>query len=177
MAKLFILPHLPAAIGFRSHGAFAAAVAHQCTGRSFDTFDALLGELPSILRFADVMTPAHLRDSRFPDVELVAVGWSQQQGRMLGRLFAKRGADEEFSAKDTQGCIAPFVADMMSDIPTTAESLAPIARAQVRFLRGVFGLGGGRLVVAQLTRESVFLNHAMTFDAEEEPYADSRPAA
>lgn len=177
LSKLLTIPALPAVLAMRGSNVFLANVFHLCVLRCFDSFDALLGDLPGILQFADVTLPAHLRDPKFPDVELVAIGWSHEQSRVLGRLYAKRGDAEEFTAKDTEGFIAPYDAETMADIPTAVESLAAIARAQVRYMRRMAGLGGGRLVVANISRDAVSVHHGMEFETEREMYADTRPAA
>ena len=178
MSKLLALPHLNAVIAMRGSGNFLASAFHLCMSRGLDSFDDLLSEVSGILRFAEATLASGLRVAGFPDMELVVVGYSDKEGRMLGRLFTKRGDEQDFTAKDTEGCIAPYDAATMADIPRTADALAAIARAQVRYMQATAGLGGGKLIVARLERDHLFLHRTAAFQSEQETaHADFRPAA
>jgi hypothetical protein len=166
MSKLLPIPHLPAVIAMRGSAAFLAATFHSCIGRGFDSFDDLLAELPSILRFVDITVPSFARDPAFPDIELIVVGWSAQTSRMLGRLFTQRDGAPDFTARDTEGCVAPFDVASMADIPRVPEALEQIARAQVAFMQREQGLGGGKLLLCTINRQGVSVSHALTFDEE-----------
>lgn len=174
LSKLLTIPSLNAVIAMRGSNAFLANVFHVCVLRAFDSFDALLGELPGILQFCDVTLPAHFRDPRFLDTELVAVGWSIKESRMVAHLFSKRGDAHDFTEKETLGFVAPFVAEMNRS-QATADRVGELARAQVNYMQRTAGIGGGTLVLCTVTRDRVDIKHVMTL--QNEPEAACRPSA
>lgn len=168
MSKVMTLPHLNAVIALRGNAHFLGALLHVCLSRTIASFDELLAEMPGNLALADALVPAALRHPEFPDTELIVVGWSLERSRMLGRLFAKRGEEQEFSGHDTEGCIAPYDAATMAHLPRTEHAVQKIARAQVRYMRSERNIGGGVLILCRVDRQAVTMRHAMVFETEEE---------
>lgn len=166
MSKLLTLPHLPAAIGMRGSAAVMAGLFHCCVNRGFDSFDELLEEVPRILGIVEESVPHFLRDPRFPDTELVVVGWSDRRSSMVARLFTKHGSEPDFTARDTLGFVAPFDQEGMAGIPTTAAAAEELARAQVRYMQRESGIGGGTLVLCRLDRYSISINHVCELGEE-----------
>lgn len=168
MSKLLTIPHLPAVVAMRGSADFLARVFHCSISRCFGSFDELVDELPSILRYVDVTLPSAARHPSFPDIELLLAGWSDRRSRMLGRLFTQRAGADDFAARDTVGCVAPFDKLTMDTLRTTADNVDEIASAQVRWMRATQGLGGGKLLVCRLNRYSVSVEQTMTFQKEAE---------
>lgn len=169
MAKLYPIPHLQAVLAFRGQGAFALEVVHACLARAFRTFDDLLAALPLLASRIDVNLPEDLRVPGFGiRNEFLAVGWSHSRAQIFGQTLKYSAEHGQYLARDSNGCIAPYDAATMAQIPQTPDQLEELARAQVRYLQAHSGLGGGELVLCSLTRESLILNHVLTFEREAE---------
>lgn len=168
MSKMLPIPHLPAVMGFRGQGMFAANVLQWCTCGGFASFDELVAALPGILAGVDLSLPEHLKVSvqgGGVGNEVIAVGWSHAQGRMLGHVFSEGEDLPGFFGRERGAYIAPWDEDSMAGIPKTAKAVERIARAQVRWMQAKIGLGGGKLIVCRVTKGSLTMNHVALLES------------
>lgn len=165
MSKVLAVPHLPAALAFRGQSALSASVLQRCIG-GFGTFDELHVALPGILDDEDrlLLETQKVAVGGETGNEVFAAGWSHARGRMVGYSFAKRGDMLCFSALESQGCISPWDEGSMANIPKTADAVKRLARAQVRWMRGQIGLGGGTLIVCRLRKDAVTMDHVASLN-------------
>jgi hypothetical protein len=170
-SKLLPIPHLNAVIGLRGQFAFLSLLFLRCASSSFESFDEMLEALPVHLAAIDEHLPEELVSRVLGDRgnELIAVGWSDRQTRMLGRRFVKRGGAAEFEVADFRSHVSPWDKNAMAGLPVQSPAAVErIARAQVQWMRSTFeAICGGKLIVCRVTRDSMMLDHRLTFEAQE----------
>lgn len=166
MCKIVALAQLGGVIAFRGQSLFFGSVAHICMSRRYQTFDELLDDLPVIVELA--ASPPQWDVPGFDGNELIAVGWSTKQSRIVARLLTRRGGAHEFTVSEPQGCLAPWDAGDFFGIPTEASAIERIARAQVRWMRETYAnpTCGGSLIVCTIKRDAINLETRHIFEPE-----------
>lgn len=161
-SKLFPLVHANMVITGRGYIGFAAGIWAKCVRLARDadeTFDAM----PEMLtQNFDEMAARPDAPDDIDQCESVACGWSPRHQRMLCRAWLQESRESGFVCHQLGPGLTSLVAPWPADRPElriggddTAMSRA--AREQVRYVREHFPSMpiGGRLVVAELTRDSM----------------------
>jgi len=145
-----------------------------CSARSL-SFDFIAAEAPTAIDtwFEQwvALIRGHMPEEHLPTTQnhqLVVVGWSEKVGRMAGlSLTRDRGSDTAFRAEPIDGVYAsPAYEEDLSEltVPNEVAYMQAVAEAQVRAYRGgTLDAGfviGGRLMVAELTRDAVTIRSA-----------------
>lgn len=167
-SKLLPIPHLNAVIALRGQAAFLALTFLRCVAGSFATFDELDAAMLEVLQDVEAsLLPEMIAPGRIGN-ELITVGWSACQGRMLGRRFVKRDDMTAFEAAETNRHVSPWHASLQGT-PTTSHKLEQLARAQVRWMRATFANAacGGNLIVCRLTRKTLSLETRSPFKEQQ----------
>ena len=157
-SKLVVVPHLGAVIALRGQLAWLAWLSVRANSAGFATFDDLLDAMPGALGEAEAVIGHHLNvlGGSAPGHEIIVAGWSDRQGRMIGRQFVKRGDMTASIERDVDHHVSPWHASM-DGLPLDPGGLEQLARGQVIFMRGLGAHCGGRLTVARLSREGLNL--------------------
>lgn len=151
-SKLMVVPHLGAVVGLRGQLSMLVFLYLRANSASFATFDDLLDAMPGMLSEAEAAIGDHLNvlAGSAPGHEVVVVGWSDRQGRMVGRQYVKVGATQ--TERDVDRHISPWHASM-EGLPIEPGGLEQLARGQALFMRTAFDAHcGGKLTIARLTR-------------------------
>jgi len=157
-SKLVVVPHLGAVIALRGQLALLTWLAVRANSAGFATFDDLLDAMPGMLAEAGAAIGDHLNvlAGSMEGHELLVTGWSDRQGRMVGRQFVKRGDMTDSIERDVEHHVSPWHPSM-DGLPLDPGGLEQLARGQVIFMRGLGAHCGGRLTVAHLSREGLNL--------------------
>lgn len=170
-SKMLPIPHLNAVIGLRGQAAFLAFVFLRCISASHESFDEMLEAMPAHLAAGEGEVPDELlaRVGGEMGNELIAVGWSERKGAMLGRRFVKRGGMPTFSIADFDLHISPWDQLSMSGMRVrSAAAVEPIANMQAQWMRSTFGATcGGHLIVCQLGRRSLTIGRRAVIQPQE----------
>jgi len=176
--KMFPLPCWNAVFASCGVALFARNAASVLQGQS-GAFDEVLRRAPAIMDEAWRLTQKEARElavqfvAPHPEVNVAyLVGWSDELERVVGRCCWQRDADG-FKMRDIAGFeIRPYPnkdhvpewAARFSALPypDTAESMTRLARMQAAFIRDVLPgqEPGGRLIVAEITREGMTVRAA-----------------
>lgn len=164
VSKMFGVPLWPAVIGGRGLS-FAAPMLVPAAAMVTDFGGLLDGAAGAIAQNARQIA------QQFPGAaqngggqEIVIVGWSQAQGRVVGRLFSR---DTMLSPVREEAIDPHHIAPWHDDLeglpdPDTPERMAALVRAQAAVLHREKpgAAAGGTIVLAELTRDGVAFSHA-----------------
>lgn len=153
-SKLQLIPHLAAAIAIRGQLALLAWLSVRANSAGFATFDDLLDAMPGMLVEAAIGDHLNVLAGSAPGHEIIVAGWSDRQGRMIGRQLVSRGGEQ--TARDTDFHVSPWHPSM-DGLPLDPGGLEQLARGQVIFMRGLGAHCGGKLTVARLIRGELTL--------------------
>jgi len=200
-SKLLSLPHARLVLAHMGPGAFLGSVFLACQAQQGgDDFDALDAKLPAILAGAFAVL-LEQRRSLFPEVPEAAIrgqlvllaGWSARRSRVCATVFQQRPQQEGFrrvpmagfdEAEDPRGrrFAAPWSIEKSGPLPfaSTPEVMEQVARAQMRDFGGVAAGRGGRLLVAEVTKDCISVRSQCDLEDESVRSHDStapgRPA-
>lgn len=157
-SKLMVVPHLGAVIGIRGQLALLTWLTVRANSAGFGALDDLLDAMPGMLAEAEAAIGAHLivLAGSAPGHEIIVAGWSDRQGRMIGRQFVKRGDMTASIERDVDHHVSPWHPSM-DGLPLDPGGLEQLARGQVIFMRGLGAHCGGKLTIARLTRGEINL--------------------
>jgi len=152
-SKLQIVPHLGAVIAIRGQLALLAWLSVRANSAGFGALDDLLDAMPGMLAEAGAAIGDNLNvlAGSAPGYEIIVAGWSDRQGRMIGRQFVKRGDMTASIERDVDHHVSPWHPSM-DGLPLDPGGLEQLARGQVIFMRGLGAHCGGKLTIARLTR-------------------------
>ena len=152
-SKLMVVPHLGAVIAIRGQLALLTWLTVRANSAGFGALDDLLDAMPDMLAEAEAAIGHHLNvlGGSAPGYEVVIAGWSDRQGRMIGRQFVKRGDMLESIERDVDHHVSPWHPSM-DGLPLDPGGLDQLARGQATFMRGLGAHCGGKLPIARLTR-------------------------
>ena len=155
-SKLMVVPHLGAVIAIRGQLALLTWLTVRANSAGFGALDDLLDAMPDMLAEAEAAIGHHLNvlGGSAPGYEVVIAGWSDRQGRMIGRQFVSRGGEQ--TVRDTDFHVSPWHPSM-EGLPTAPHGIEQLARGQVIFMRGLGAHCGGKLTIARLTRGAMTL--------------------
>lgn len=156
-SKLQIVPHLGAVVGIRGQLALLTWLSVRANSAGFATFDDLLDAMPGMLAEArTAIDHLNVLAGSAPGYEIIVAGWSDRQGRMIGRQFVKRGDMTASIERDVDHHVSPWHPSM-DGLPLDPGGLEQLARGQVIFMRGLGAHCGGKLTIARLTRGAMTL--------------------
>lgn len=155
-SKLVVVPHLGAVIALRGQLALLTWLAVRANSASFATCDDLLVAMPGMLVEATAAID-HLTvlAGSAPGHETIIAGWSDRQGRIVGRQYVKQGAMPPVE-RDVDHHVSPWHPSM-DGLPLDPGGIEQLARGQVIFMRGLGAHCGGKLTVARLIRGELTL--------------------
>lgn len=165
-SKLLLIPHSGLLIAGRGYIAFLAEVQNSLAVSTGDVhLDVALGFMPQLLKHAEQLTvtrfPPQPDDPyAFGPQQILVVGWSREHSRMLAVNFLQKEAGDGFDRIDVE-CMSAAPWDEAGQGPypalNTQAGMKAAARSQVRFFnpRHPDQPLGGRLVVAEVTRQSM----------------------
>jgi len=169
ISKLFPLVHANVVMAARGSHAFHMPVLFHLSVSEAATYDAMVTDLSgALVRMVDQAHAAIRCAGASPSFdigtqEIYLFGWSDQSSRMMGTAFTRdpnSGQWEVLSIDDgvDSGWVAPWGEDWGEyREPQDLEEMQALAHSQVRITRerAPEVAIGGRLIVAELTRESV----------------------
>ena len=152
-SKLLPIPHLGAVVGIRGQLALLTWLTVRANSAGFGALDDLLDAMPGMLAEAGAAIGDNLNvlAGSAPGYEIIVAGWSDRQGRMIGRQFVKRGDMTASIERDVDHHVSPWHPSM-DGLPLDPGGLEQLARGQVIFMRGLGAHCGGKLTIARLTR-------------------------
>lgn len=166
-SKIYFLPHANTVMAGRGHAALHLAAFVQVQMVSPKDFEGIVALLPHALSqiFPDLVQRASETDQ--VDLagwsaaqELYVIGWSPQQGRMRNAAFVKNPGESVFRQSEFGPyLIAPWE-DQLGPVrePSSIAAIEKIAGTAHRVLShkgGPSACLGGRLVIADITRDAV----------------------
>jgi len=156
-SKLLPIPHLGAVIAIRGQLALLTWLAVRANSAGFATFNNLLNTIPNMLAKAAIDGQLNVLAGSMEKHTLLVAGWSDRQGRMIGRQLVKRGDMTASIERDVDRHISPWHASM-EGLPIEPGGLEQLARGQALFMRTAFDAHcGGKLTIARLTRGELTL--------------------
>lgn len=88
--------------------------------------------------------------------QVVVVGWSKADGRMRGRIYTGDTGDAEgFDCGELGARVIPWDFERTAPVPDSVDVIRELAREQAPWLRAKGAAGGGRLLVAEVTENSI----------------------
>jgi hypothetical protein len=161
---MLVLSHINAVLGARGDLAFFGHVFHLCHDSGLD-LEGILSEMPEILNTL-LKHPQHAHLKR--KEEFALVGWSNRLDRPIGQSFViKRSEPQPLAVGNIDfGFVSPPHWDLAHEPPPfeSADDMVKMAREQAAYLQrrfpdgkqdGKFTSGGGRLIVARISREGM----------------------
>jgi hypothetical protein len=168
LSKAFVLPHLNAVIAVRGYYAYMLNLVAYCLSFT-GAFDELIERLPGVLEDSSDKVEKLFGLAGFAGhagepvhrVGILIAGWSPRLQRMhvvvFDRLEESAGFTQSF-AEPGEGSFGPFFDELpRPETPVTFESLANIAKLQVRLTReqSPSAAIGGRLLSFQIGRDGM----------------------
>lgn len=169
-SKLLLMPHLNIVMAARGDLAFFSMV-FSCAHRSpanhdFDQLAADMSDsLPVILKQHGVAMSTWGIDPCGVESEICIVGWSRKLCRMAGMTYERWPGQQEFTTTEIDPWrIGPNAQWSTTPAVDTIEAMQSVARDQVKFMRKHHPQAaiGGRLLVAELTRDAMTIREAGT---------------
>lgn len=173
-AKLWLFPHLSMAMTQRGDGVLTATVRNLLERSLPNSFDDAVRLVPALLGFAytDTVEPRKqaLGIEDFPGAEIVLVGWSPCNLSFQAIRWRRYPADTDFIQSRVDKMLLLPEIDRIEpvDLPDTAEKMEAVARRQVKWVRQEHPslACGGRLLVAELTRDAVTVRTITDLEAK-----------
>jgi hypothetical protein len=168
-SKLQMLPHMPALYTCRGNVAFGAMIGGFMVAAGGD-FDQLAGNLTRFanIAFANVEKTAAKENIALAQErqELLLVGYSPADDRIVGKLAILEHGGESFTCVDVGGADSPGIylaphwgdCDEIDAHTLDREEMIAIAMEQSRLLRErepIWTASGGRLIIAELRRDRI----------------------
>jgi len=161
-AKLLLIPQHNIVVAGRGSGQFLLRVYHLGLEASFRRgfrIEQLMREVGPVM---DQLWPHYIQAARYAGIdinqlqsEIVVVGWSNAQERLVGTAYAKSAADQPARVAELVGGIAS-PGEPLRGAPDSFEVEAVLAagRRQAEYLNAQEGrvVAGGRLIAAFLQR-------------------------
>lgn len=187
VAKLQLVPHMPAAIAYRGTALLGGSIAITVSLLpSFDALDRAFADLAAkTVSQLPVLNPS-LGEVVALKHEFVLAGWSERERRMVSRVWVKDEGAEAFRREDGPDDCAHFYpapyedASVHFETPVLMVDYIDLARRQAARLRGAGHAGGGDLVIATIRQDRIIADIHRDFcerRAAEMPGAVSAPIA
>ncbi|WP_201312896.1 hypothetical protein [Dyella sp. EPa41] len=172
-SKLLALPHANVVLAARGEMNFFNWLASDLNRAVLDGYDAMAERMPSLLEknlevfMAAVAKPQGV--DAFPGAEIVMVGWSRATNRMQAAVWKCDHGEKASRVARVASWMAspnPGYAELPAP-PDSAERMTTIARDQVELLRSlpVAVAVGGRLLLAEVTRDSISIKTVADLEA------------
>lgn len=150
--KILHLPHLRSVFAFRGDRWLVWDLLSRYHLSAADgDHDDVVAMLPEL--FAHTLLVMNQSGKPATDYQFAVVGWSERHGRMGGRWYTGNTAEGEFDVAELGARVAPWGQEP-ARIPDTDENVRWLAERQAAWLRASDEAGGGRLLVASMTRDS-----------------------
>lgn len=173
-AKLWLFPHMNMAMTQRGDGVLTATVRNLLERSLPDSFDDAVRLMPEVLGYAYADTVASRKQvlgiDDFPGAEIVLVGWSPCNLSFQAMRWRRYPTDHDFIQSRVDKMLLLPEIDRIEpvDLPDTAEKMEAVARRQVAWVRRDHPslACGGRLLLAELTRDAVTVRTIADLEAE-----------
>jgi len=151
MSKLLVLAHANTVLGFRGdrrfmHDLFAT---YYLAAAAVD-FDAIVAALPEML--ASVILAFRAPGIAPQPYQFAIVGWSAAEGRVCGRWYTGNTGEDGYDVDELGARVAPWHGAEAARLPDSEDSIRWLSERQAPWLREEGAAGGGRLLIAQVTR-------------------------
>lgn len=167
VSKMLPLVHMNAVIAGTGSHLFCNNLFSGCHSVGLD-LDGLIEKMPELLplvhqAFLQSLEQGGIRIRENPNEQsAVLVGWSNSEGRMIGRYYVQVDAAEGFTeSKIEPGIIQPGTDDRWADrlralpLPSTPADMGRFAQEQTRIIKEFVAEihAGGKFIVAEITRD------------------------
>lgn len=156
MSKLLVLPHAETVFAFRGDRRFM----HDLFGRFYLArcdvdLDAIMSGMGEML--ASVILGLRQAGEAPLSYEVAVVGWSASEARVRGFWCTGRTDEDDWDLEEiTSARVTPWRLPNLRMTPNV-EGMRELAVQQAEWLRADGDAGGGRLLVAQLTRREIIV--------------------
>lgn len=156
MSKLLVLPHAEIVFAFRGDRRFMHDLFSRFYLAACDVdFDAVMAAMPQML--ASVILGFREASAAPQPYEVAVVGWSASESRLRGFWCTGRTDEDDWDREEIEGArITPWRLPNLKITPNV-EGMQELGKQQATWLRADGDAGGGRLLVAQLTRREIIL--------------------
>ena len=128
---------------------------HICRAAGQVDYDVIVDDMPELLRRMTAGAREHgALDLAF---SLAIVGLSPREGRIAGRWYEGRLTGDKVEVHSLGSRVGPWPFDDPAPIPDSDENHRTLATRQTAFHRSLGFAGGGRLLLAELTRDALFI--------------------
>lgn len=172
--KLWLFPHINMAMTQRGDG-LLTGTARTLLESSFPfSFDDAIRAMPNVLEQAYTHAMAFRKEKfgieSFPGAEIALVGWSPCNLSFQAMRWRRYPADTDFIQSRVDKILLLPEIDRIEqvDLPDTAEKMEAVARRQVEWVRQEHPslACGGRLLLAELTRDAVTVRTIADLEAK-----------
>ena len=118
-------------------------------------YDAIVDGLPELL--ASVIANVRQEAQAPFGYQFAIVGWSPLHRRVCGRWYVGRTNEDAYDVDELGARVAPWQDKEAARVPDSQENIRWLAKRQASWLRAEGAAGGGRLLVAQLTRHEIIV--------------------
>lgn len=118
-------------------------------------YDAIVDSLPTLL--ASVIAGLRQDEREHFEYQFAIVGWSSAQERVCGRWYVGRTDDDGYDVDELGARVAPWQSKEAPRVPDSQENIRWLAERQVAWLQSEGSAGGGRLLVAHITRREIVM--------------------
>lgn len=156
MSKLLPLVHAQTVFAARGDRRFLWDLFSRFHLSSADVdYDVIVDNLPQMLAslIAGLRQDGHVPFS----YQFAIVGWSPVQQRVCGRWYVGRTDEDGYDVDELGARVAPWQDTETARVPDSPENVRWLAERQASWLRAEDTAGGGRLLVAQLTRREIIV--------------------
>lgn len=172
--KLWLFPHINMAMTQRGDGLLTGTARAMLESSFPSSFDDAVRMMPSVLDQAFAHTLAFRNEKfgidSFPGAEVVLVGWSLCNLSFQAMRWRRYPTDSGFTQCRVDKMLLLPEIDRIEpvDVPDTAEKMEAVARRQVEWARREHPslACGGRLLLAELTRDAVTVRTIADLEAE-----------
>lgn len=117
-------------------------------------YDEIVSHMP--IACADAIASWNAEGGASTPYQVVVVGWSSAEGRMRGRIYTGNTGDTAgFDCSELGARVIPWEFPQAAPVPDSVDVIRELASAQAPWLRAKGAAGGGRLLVAEVTRDSI----------------------
>lgn len=158
IAKLHTLVHANTVLAAQGDRRFLLdAYAWICLADGSVDYDVIVDSMPGMLR----RMASGARGKRVPDIRysIAVVGYSPKEERICGRWYEGVVTKGQFEVFSLGSRVAPWNFDQQPPIPDSLENNLELARKQTEFHKAKGVAGGGKLIVAEVTRNEISIRN------------------
>jgi hypothetical protein len=154
ICKLYPLAHANAVLAGQGDRRFLLdAFAWLCLAEGSVDYDVIVASMPGMLR----RMAAGARAQGAPDIRyaITVVGYSPAEGCVCGRWYEGVVTSDAHAVHSLGSRVAPWPFEEQPPIPDNIENHVALAHRQTAWHKSKDYAGGGRLILAELTREGM----------------------